>query len=192
MAKFIWEGAFSGDTNDLPNREHPEGAVMFKEPTDMKKFSIIMNVASVFVLALVYVICGLILGTFIIPIDILGVILSLVVLIPHEFFHAIWFKEDAHIYTNFKQGMLFVVGTEDMSKGRFIWLSLFPFLSLALLPIVIGLYLNNNTLIWLGMLHISSCTGDFYNVFNAITQVPNGANTYLSGFNSYWYIPNKK
>ena len=37
------------------------------------------------------------------------------------------------------------------------------------------------------------CTGmgaaDYYNVFNTLTQVPNGAKIYASGFNSYWYLP---
>ena len=31
--------------------------------------------------------------------------------------------------------------------------------------------------------------GDYINVFNAATQMPKNALTYLNGFNSYWYIP---
>ncbi len=29
--------------------------------------------------------------------------------------------------------------------------------------------------------------GDYINVFNALTQRPNGGKTYLNGFHSYWY-----
>ena len=36
---------------------------------------------------------------------------------------------------------------------------------------------------------ISAGAGDYLNVFNAITQMPKGARTYLHHFNSYWYIP---
>ncbi|MBQ4282485.1 MAG: hypothetical protein IJB96_00980 [Lachnospira sp.] len=43
-----------------------------------------------------------------------------------------------------------------------------------------------------GGLSISMGVGDFYNVFNALTQMPKGARTYLHKFNSYWYIPDKK
>ena len=31
--------------------------------------------------------------------------------------------------------------------------------------------------------------GDYMNVFNALTQMPRGARTYLYGFHSYWYQP---
>ncbi|MCI8497238.1 MAG: DUF3267 domain-containing protein, partial [Clostridiales bacterium] len=31
--------------------------------------------------------------------------------------------------------------------------------------------------------------GDYYNVFNALTQMPKGARTYLYQFNSFWYMP---
>lgn len=191
MVKFIWEGKFNGDIESLPKREHPSGYVRFKEPTDMKKFSSIMNTLSLIVFILTYIMCGVILKTFYIPMDFIAAVTSLLIMVPHEFLHAMWFKEEAHIYTNLKQGMLFVLGTEDISKSRFIWLSLFPFIVFGFIPLVTGLYLSNYTLIWIGMLHTSSCVGDFYNVFNTITQVPNGAKTYLSGFNSYWYIPNK-
>ena len=38
---------------------------------------------------------------------------SLLILFPHELLHAVCFKNDVYLYTNFKQGMLFVVGTES-------------------------------------------------------------------------------
>ena len=31
--------------------------------------------------------------------------------------------------------------------------------------------------------------GDYYNVINALIQMPKGARTYLYGFHSYWYLP---
>ena len=42
---------------------------------------------------------------------------------------------------------------------------------------------------WLGVLSISMGAGDFCNIYFAITQMPKNALTFLSGFHSYWYIP---
>ena len=36
---------------------------------------------------------------------------------------------------------------------------------------------------------LSMGTGDYYNVFNALTQMPKGAKTYLDGFHSWWFLP---
>lgn len=44
-------------------------------------------------------------------------------------------------------------------------------------------------LLVLGMLSVSARAGDYYNAFNALTQMPKGTRTYLYQFNSYWYIP---
>ena len=46
----------------------------------------------------------------------------------------------------------------------------------------------------LGAMAISAGTGDYYNVWNALTQMPKGSRTYLHGTNSFWYMPqdNKK
>lgn len=48
------------------------------------------------------------------------------IIFPHELLHALCFKKDVYLYTNLKQGMLFVIGTETMSKGRFIFMSMLP------------------------------------------------------------------
>ena len=45
-----------------------------------------------------------------------GAMLPLLTMFPHELIHALCFKEDVYLYTNFKQGLLFVVGCETMSK----------------------------------------------------------------------------
>ena len=48
-----------------------------------------------------------------------------------------------------------------------------------------GLYF---LLIW-GATSLSVGAGDYLNVFNALTQMPRGARTYLYQFNSWWYLP---
>ena len=111
-------------------------------------------------------------------------------LFPHEFLHAICFKEEVYLYTLLKKGILFVVGNEDMSKTRFIIMSLLPNVVFGIGPYIIGLIIKNNVLTTLGIFATSMGCGDFINVYNAITQMPKGTRTYLHKFNSYWYMPN--
>lgn len=189
--KFHNAGKFNGDLESLPKREHEEGAVMFKEPTDMTKFSIYMNLlAFVLMFALIFL-TSFIVGEF--TFDTWGCLLALVCMVPHEFLHAVCFKEDVYMYNNLKQGTMFVVGPENMTKFRFCFMSLFPCLILGVIPYIV--FLINPSLVTLGTMgaiSMASCAGDFYNVFNAITQMPKGAKTYLCGMNSYWFIPKEK
>lgn len=189
--KFHNAGKFNGDLESLPKREHEEGAVMFKEPTDMTKFSIYMNLlAFVLMFALIFL-TSFIVGEF--TFDTWGCLLALVCMVPHEFLHAVCFKEDVYMYNNLKQGTMFVVGPENMTKFRFCFMSLFPCLILGVIPYIV--FLINPSLVTLGTMgaiSMASCAGDFYNVFNALTQMPKGAKTYLCGMNSYWFMPKEK
>ena len=86
--------------------------------------------------------------------------------------------------------MLFVAGPEDMSKSRFIFMSLLPNIVLGFIPYVIFIIHPAWTALGaFAAFNISSGAGDYLNVFNAITQMPKGARTYLHHFNSYWYLP---
>lgn len=189
--KFHYMGKFDGNMDSLPKREHEPDAVMFKEPDDIKKFSNLMSIFSLIVLVLLLTISYFIAKT--IVFDTWGWLLFMVCLVVHEFLHAICFREDVYMYNNLKQGNLFVVGNESMTKFRFCFMSLLPCMILGVIPYVLFL-INNNfiTLGTLGILSLSSCVGDWYNVFNALTQMPKGAKTYLCGFNSYWYMPKKE
>ena len=40
----------------------------------------------------------------------------------------------------------------------------------------------------MGLFSLSMGAGDYMNVYHAITQMPKGALTYLSGFHSFWYL----
>ena len=104
--------------------------------------------------------------------------------------HAICFKEDVYLYTNLKQGQLFVVGPEDMSKAGFIFMSLLPNIVFGIVPYVAFLLKPELMILGaFGAFNIAAGAGDYLNVFNAITQMPNGSRTYLHHFNSYWYMP---
>ncbi len=190
-------GKYDLNEDSLPQREHPEGAVRFKEPETSAKLGMIANgigiVIALITIPLLFMRGGIYAFKF------WGVVLMVLSLFPHEMIHAICFREDVYMYTNLRQGMLFVLGTEDLSKGRFIFMSLLPNILLGLIPFVLFMiwpYVVPSTYAWdmgvlgtFGALSLTAGAGDYINVYNALTQVPKGAKTYLSGFHSYWYMP---
>lgn len=183
---FHYAGKYSGDEADLPRREHAPGAVPFKEPQDMKTLALVVNgiaiVLTILPLGLLWLRAGHFVGNF------TGILLALAAGIPHEFLHAVGFQKDVYMYTNLKHGMMFVVGPEDMSRSRFVWMSLLPNILFGLIPFL--LFMVNpgwEILGTLGAVSIGAGAGDYLNVFNALTQMPNTAKTYMNGMHSYWY-----
>lgn len=186
---FHYAGKFNGDEDSLPQREHPEHAVQFREPT-MKQMAVGANLGAfltMLVLAVPYAILGRDHFGFSVSI---GAIMAVVAAVPHEYLHALCFRGDVYMYTNLKQGMLFVTGTEDMSRRRFVLMSLCPNLIFGFFPYLLFLCFSHLTgLGAFGLLSIGMGFGDYINVFNAMTQVPKEATVYLSGFHSFWYLP---
>ena len=187
--KIKYMGAFSGNEEDLPRKPHRPGTVQLREHY-MKKLALRANVIALVIIAFLFAILAF-QSWF--TVDgwsfVLGALASLVCAIPHEYIHAICFRETAYIYTNLKQGMLFVVGPEDMTKGRFIFMSLLPSIVFGLIPYAAGLVLHNVFLATLGATSLGMGSGDYINVWNALWQMPKGALTYLYGFHSFWYQP---
>ena len=191
--KLHYKGKYDLNPESLPHGEHIPGAVPFKEAKDSRQLAIIANAASVVIMLLLAVPAWFRCREYLFasPFQMMfGAIASMLILFPHEILHALCFKGDVYLYTNWKQGLLFVVGPETMSKGRFIFMSLFPNLVFGIIPYLLGMLLPNLVFaVVLGILATGMGAGDYYNVFNAATQMPRGSRTYLYQFNSYWYIP---
>ena len=186
--KLIYKGKFDGNPDSLPAGEHKPNFHAFKEISDIKKFSSVMNLLALIGIAILYVVFGLISGFK--NFNIYGWLLALISMFPHELLHAICFKEEVYLYTNFKMGILFVTGTETMSKLRFIIMSLLPNIIFGFIPF--ALYLINPELTLLGSVAVFTIPmglGDYYNVMNALIQMPKGSRTYLYKTQSYWYMP---
>ena len=185
--RIIWKGKFDGNEESLPHGEHKPNAVKFQEIDDIKKLGLVLNLLSVPLMIVTYAIVVL-RGGFDVILEHFWIYWA--GMIPHEFIHAMCFRKEAYIYTNLKNGMLFVVAPEDMSKSHFIVMSLMPNLIFGFVPFL--LYLIFPQLGFLGILGATSIPmgiGDYYNIINALTQMPKGARTYLHGFHSYWYLP---
>lgn len=202
--KLIYKGKYDNNPDSLPHKEHKPGAVKFKEFENSKQMGIFANALAIVIMAVLALLMAIRVGgvndivrggfkvifvDHIIAAD-LGMLTSMLTLFPHEILHGVCFKDEVHLYTNWTQGMLFVVGPEDMSKARFVFMSLLPNLVFGFIPYIIFLIFPNLIFFGaLGTLAVGMGAGDYYNVFNALTQMPKGARTYLYKFNSYWYIP---
>ncbi len=188
--KLHYKGKYNLDPESLPSKQHQDGAVPFKEAQDTKSMMVIGNVIAFALLISLGIILYLRCGNAIFDSIFWGGLLALLCLFPHELLHAICFKEDVYLYTNLKQGMLFVVGPETMSKGRYIFLSLLPNLILGIIPFTLAFIWPSLSILGIfGLMSISMGAADYYNIFNAATQMPKGSRTYLHKFNSYWYMP---
>jgi len=187
--KLIFKGKFDGNPESLPCGQHHPGAVKFKEFDNPKSLALFGNLLAFVLISIFMIIFIVYTGSSVTHLT-WACLLALLVSFPHEILHAICFRESVYLYTNWKQGMLFVVGPEVMSKRRFIFMSLLSNLIFGFIPYLIAL-LNPTLSFWavFGALTIGMGAGDYCNIFNAITQIPNGAKTYLYQFNSYWYIP---
>ena len=133
--KLIYKGKFDGDVNSIPCGEHKPDAVKFKEPEDPKKLGLIANgIATVIV---ILALLGVFLRGGFENFSIIGVFLSYITLFPHEILHALCFKDEVYLYTNFKNGILFVTGPEDMTKSRFVFMSLLPNIVFGFVPYIL-------------------------------------------------------
>lgn len=186
--KLIYKGTYDGNPENLPCGKHQPNAVKFKEFENTKEAGIFVNIVGCVLMIILILVFGVRSG--IENFNTWGCLLAILTLFPHEILHAICFKEEVYLYTNWKQGMLFVVGPEVMSKSRFIFMSLLPNLVFGLIPFIVYLIYPNLYLLGVfGAITIGMGAGDYYNVFNALTQMPGGAKTYLYHFNFYWFMP---
>lgn len=188
-----YKGAYNLDPNSLPHGEHQPNAVPFREAKDTKALSWICNGMAAVLIVLLAIPIWYRCREHLSMVSLwLGCIGPLLLMFPHELLHAVCFRKDVYLYTNWKQGMLFVIGPETMSKGRFILMSLLPNVLFGWIPYGIGiLFPQWAFLAVLGALSAGAGAGDYYNVFHTLTQMPRGARTYLYGFHSYWYMPNE-
>lgn len=197
--RLVYKGKFSGDPETLPHGEHQPGAVKFREPEDPEKLAKIANAVSLVITVgcMAAYLARIYLAQTIHDDNgwhiFLGAALGMASLFPHEFLHAICFRETVYLYTYWGKGMLFVIGPETMSKARFVFMSLLPNLVFGLVPFVLVMVFPNLVALGgLGTLALGAGAGDYINVYHALTQMPKGARTYLYQFNSWWYLPQGK
>lgn len=193
--KLHYRGKYNGDPFSLPYGEHQPGAVRFNEVESMGELALKANILCAVIMIILFIPAFMRCSAYI-----RGQYWQICVggfaffpaLFLHELLHAVCFKKDVYLYTNLAQGLLFVIGTETMSKGRYVFMSLLPNLILGVFPYAAGMLFPQYVfLLVFGICGIGGGAGDYYNVWNALTQMPAGARTYMFQFHSYWYIPDR-
>jgi hypothetical protein len=202
MMTLIYKGRYKSE-DQLPKGNLPANAVRFKEPDSPGMVNLVAGLISIPVIIVVIAVAlasarwhgGIVMNpnpAWNLP----GILMSFLIMVPHEFLHAVWFGRQAEVelYIAPSKMMMFVISTQPISKGRFIWLSLFPNLVLGWLPFLIWTVMPDrsalsNLLLFFSVFTILMGGGDYMNIFNALRQMPKGSMQQLSGFHSYWYMP---
>ena len=185
-------------SDPLPIWPLPENAIRVNEPDSFQKITLI---SLLFILPALLLVVIITLVSYILHgvhttagFSWVGLVLSFLVMIPHEFLHAICFGKDADVEMYFlpQSGNIAVTSGKAISKRRFIFMSLFPSLILGWVPLLIWAILPYNEFsnilytfsIITGAVHGA---GDNFGVYNIIRQVPKGSMMQMSGNNPYWF-----
>jgi len=112
----------------------------------------------------------------------------------HEFIHLVFipnFYRSDKTYIGIKPWGGFVFTTEKIGKGRFLLISVAPFVVFSILaPVILGFAdLLNGFLLFLIFLNAFASSVDILNAVLIAIQVPNGSTIVGSGFESYYRAP---
>ena len=115
-------------------------------------------------------------------------------LIAHEFIHLVFipnFYRSEKTYIGIKPWGGFVFSTEKLSKGRFLLITVAPFVVISVLaPIILGLAdLLRGFLLFLIFLNAFASSVDSLNAVLTAIQVPNGSTIVGNGFETYFKAP---
>jgi hypothetical protein len=122
----------------------------------------------------------------------LGIIFWIVLLvILHELLHLIFiphFIQSKKTYIGLTLFGGFVVTEEEISKSRYIFITIAPFMIISIiLPLLLGVFgLLTPTLIFLIILNSMASSVDLLNLLLIIKQVPQHAILKNNGTNTYW------
>lgn len=113
----------------------------------------------------------------------------------HEIIHALFYplSVQKEIWIYLKGGAMFVYTNEPIMKIKWIWMCLAPNILLGFLPYIVSIciFWISPSIIPVFAMYISwimfvSGVGDYYNVYNAIKQVPKNGKIFNYGLHSYW------
>jgi hypothetical protein len=195
--KLVYKGIFKNN-EQLSKSDLPQNSVKFKEPDSLLKVNLIA------MLFLIPAYAGIELLKWLSSLlyaestseltELFFIFLPLLVL-PHEFLHAICFGKEAKVELYIAPPiMAFIYSTHPLKKSRFILTSLLPNMVLGWFPLFVWAILPynevySNNLYTFAVVGILVGIADYLNVFNALCQMPKGSIHQASGINSYWFLP---
>ena len=185
--KIRFMGKYNNDPSSLPKGEMVEGSNRIKKIDNLAILTIVMTVLScVFLYILGMLLIDIFGKELLSKAGVFAVFMSLACNIVHEYIHAICFKEESYIYIG--NGLLFAMSPEHMTKNRYLFMLLLPFLVLGVIPFVTGLLFYYSPLAIFGVISMVPCSGDLYMALSALFQVPAKGKIYLYDMINYWYV----
>lgn len=204
MFNIAYKGKFEDEKQLIDGEQLDENAVQYNEGKNINDlfeqgFVLIMPIMIVVMLATIVRLNGLN-GSFklnprTILIISIGIIVYFFLKLVHECIHAILYprKSKKTIWKYGSNGAFFTYCSAQVSKTRFIIISLAPMVVLGIIPFIIWLFVADKidftasvvyvVLTWIMILFTM---GDVANVFNTIKQVPKKGKVFTYGMHSYW------
>lgn len=140
--------------------------------------TIILNVLSILILIIMLIITGF---TYEISItDNIGLIIILMIpyMSLHEIIHSVSYVLNGADFKNItygahiEKGILCCLCKQNVSKRNILISLLAPFVIIGVITYIIGMILQNNTLIWLSIINMSGCSGDLM-MFYSLQKLKN-------------------
>lgn len=198
------KGNLKNEQQLIESSELPENAVQFKEGneiTDVLKIGGLIGLPILLVMLVVgidrlsSINCKITLNLQFACIVIATLILFKVFIYIHEIIHCIFYPTGAkkYIWKDVKSGAYLAYCDAEVSKMRFIIISLAPVVLIGLFSYILWyifapVLMNEIALCWLlfSWISVASSVGDFTNVYHTLKQVPKGARVRNYGYHSYW------
>ena len=185
--KIIFMGKYNNDPTSLPKREMAPESHKIKKIDNLVTLTVVMSFVSILLLYIFGIFLINYFGIKLLSIpSVIAVIISVIFYIPHEYIHAICFKEEAYIYIT--NGAFFAMSPEHMTKRRYLFMLMLPFLVLGIIPLCTGIVLRYPPLAVFGVMSILPCTGDLYMAISALLKETKNAKIYLYDMVNYWYV----
>ncbi|MEK4091984.1 DUF3267 domain-containing protein [Viridibacillus sp. FSL H8-0110] len=176
--------------------------IPMKEPKNLTSAILLsvplMIVAAIISIVIINIVSSISLRDFGLTPDAISITINLsiifwlfLLLILHELFHLIFipkFIKSEKTYVGFTLFGGFVITEEEISKSRYIFITIAPFLIISIImPLILnGFGLLTTTLKFLIILNSLASSVDLLNLFLIIKQVPKNATLKSNGPNTYW------
>lgn len=198
MPKIIWKGIIKSE-KDFPTADIPKNAKKLDSEEDMKKMqmkALPFMIPSVFICFMCMFTKTFIASENVINVGFLfiGVIIGFLLILVHEWLHAVAFPKNATVYIGIMPKSLtaVAVSSSPVKRNRFIFLSILPII-LGLIPLVIFCFSNNDLkelnglLFGMSIMGMTSVYPDIYNISNILKVVPKNATIQNNKNETYYF-----
>ena len=198
MPKIIWKGIIKSE-DDFPTANIPENAIKIDSEEDIKKMQ--MKALPFLIPSILICLICMFVKTFIahqqviyISFLLIGLVIGFILLIVHEFLHAIAFPKGAIVYIGImpKSFVAVALSASPVKRNRWIWMSILPII-LGIIPLIlfcispIHLRIFNGVMFGMAIMGMTSVYPDIYNIYHILKVVPKHATIQNNKNETYYF-----